>query len=159
MPAVCPGSPLSDGSCATPDNSRLRRGSPALRAAYLVLARYLLASSLLLMVGCATSETSPVTADEVIGDYDNACLPEAAMMAQALRRNGIKARVLIMSGDGWSHAVTAYQYPTDKGQIWCWDSDEQSVRVSARWTDSVILAKAWMRACKRREDILFARFE
>ena len=66
---------MSDGSCATPDKSRPRRGSPALRAAYLVLARYLLASSLLLMVGCATSETSPVAADEVIGDYDNACLP------------------------------------------------------------------------------------
>ena len=88
-----------------------------------------------------------------------ACLPEAAMMAQALRRNGIKARVLIMSGDGWSHAVTAYQYPPEKGQIWCWDSDEQSVPVSARWTSSEILADAWMRACQRQDDVLHARFE
>ena len=159
MPAVCPGSPLSDGSCATPDKSRPRRGSPALRAAYLVLARYLLVSSLLLMVGCVTNETSPVAADEVIGDYDNACLPEAVIMAQALRRNGIKAQVLIMGGNGWTHAVTAYQYPTEKGNIWCWDSDEQSVRVSARWTNSENLAKAWIRACKRRDKILHARFE
>ncbi len=160
MPAVCPGSPLSDGSCATPDKSHPPRGAPAPCPARPLLVRCLLAAScFLLLAGCATNESAPVATDEVVGDYDNACLPEAAMMAQALRRNGIKARVLIMSGDGWSHAVTAYQYPTDKGQIWCWDSDEQSVRVSARWTDSVILAKAWMRACKRREDILFARFE
>ena len=150
---------MSDGSCATPDNSRLRRGSPARRAACLVFVRCLLVSSLLLLVACSTSEPTPVAADEVIGDYDNACLPEAVIMAQALRRNGIKARVLIMGGDGWTHAVTAYQYPTEKGNIWCWDSDEQSVRVSARWTNSENLAKAWIRACKRRENILHARFE
>ncbi len=159
MPAVCPGSPLSDGSCATPDNSRLRRGSPALRAAYLVLARYLLVSSLLLMVGCVTNETSPVAADEVIGDYDNACLPEAVIMAQALRRNGIKAQVLIMGGNGCTHPVTAYHHPTDTGHIRCSARDPHAVRVSARWTNSENLAKAWIRACKRRDKILHARFE
>jgi len=159
MPAVCPGSPLSDASCATPDNSRPRRGASARCATYFVFAKCLLAVSLLALTGCATNASAPVATDEVIGDYDNACLPEAVMMAQALRRHGIKARVLIISGDGWSHAVTAYQYPADKGQIWCWDSDEQSVMVSARWTNSESLAKAWMRACQREDDIVHARFE
>ena len=159
MPAVCPGSPLSDASCATPDKTRLHRGSPALSAPYLVFAKCLLVSSLLAVSGCVTNESAPVASDDVIGDYDNACLPEAVMMAQALRRHGIKARVLIMSGDGWSHAVTAYQYPTEKGRIWCWDSDEQSVPVSARWSDSENLARAWLRACRREDDIMHARFE
>jgi hypothetical protein len=121
----------------------------------------LLAVGILGLTGCASSQTAiaPVASDDVIGDYDNACLPEAVMMAQALRRHGIKARVLIMSGDGWSHAVTAYQYPTEKGRIWCWDSDEQSVPVSARWSDSENLARAWLRACRREDDIVHARFE
>ena len=159
MPAVCPGGPRSESSCATPDKTRLHRGSPALSATTLVFVKCLLVSSLLALSGCVTNEPVPVASDDVIGDYDNACLPEAVMMAQALRRNGIKARVLIMRGDGWSHAVTAYQYPPEKGQIWCWDSDEQSVPVSARWTSSEILAGAWMRACQRQQRIVRARFE
>ena len=159
MPAVCPGSPLSDASCATPDKTHPNRGVLALRASYLVLVKCLLVSSLLALTGCATNDPAPVAAEDVSGDYDNACLPEAVMMAQALRRNGIKARVLIMSGDGWSHAVTAYQYPPEKGQIWCWDSDEQSVPVSARWTSSENLASAWMRASQRKDQIIQARFE
>ena len=159
MPAVCPGSPLSDGSCATPDKTHPHRGAEARRAPCLVLAKSLLVTSLLALAGCSTNPPAPVAADEVIGDYDNACLPEAAIMAQALRRNGIKARVLIISGDGWSHAVTAYQYPPEEGRIWCWDSDEQSVPVSARWTSSEILAGAWMRACHRPDRVVRARFE
>ena len=159
MPAVCPGSPLSDGSCATPDKTRPYRGASACCATCLVITECLLVSSLLALTGCATNPPAPVAGDEVIGDYDNACLPEAAIMAQALRRNGIKARVLIMSGDGWSHAVTAYQYPPGEGRIWCWDSDEQSVPVSARWTSSEVLAGAWMRACQRQGRIIRARFE
>lgn len=150
---------MSDGSCATPDKTRPHRGAPAHCAACLVLAECLLVSTLLALTGCASNPPAPVASDEVIGDYDNACLPEAAIMAQALRRNGIKARVLIMSGDGWSHAVTAYQYPPEDGRIWCWDSDEQSVPVSARWTSCEILAGAWMRACHRRGRIIRARFE
>jgi len=159
MPAVCPGSPLSDASCATPDHPHPCRGACARHAAYLVIVRCLLASSLLTVSGCASNADAPVASDAVIGDYDNACLPEAVIMAQALRRNGIKARVLIMSGDGWSHAVTAYQYPPEKGRIWCWDSEEQSVPVSARWTSSKILADAWLRACQRQDHIVQARFE
>ena len=120
-----------------------------------------LAAGVLALTGCASAPATGahVAADEVIGDYENACLPEAVMMAQALRRNGIKAQVLIMGGEGWSHAVTAYQYPPGKGRIWCWDSDEQSIPVSARWTSSEILAGAWMRACHRQERILHTRFE
>jgi len=113
------------------------------------------------LTGCASSQTAiaAVATDEVIGDYRNACLPEAVIMAQALRRNGIKARVLIISGEGWSHAVTAYQYPPEEGQIWCWDSDGKSMPVSARWTSSEILAGAWMRASHRKDYVLHSRFE
>lgn len=121
----------------------------------------LLTAGILGLTGCA-STPPPVTStasDEVIGGYRNACLPEAAIMAQALLRNGIPARVLIISGQGWSHAVTAYQYPPNQGQIWCWDSDGQSLRVSARWTSSEILANAWMRASHRNDHVLYSRFE
>ncbi len=159
MPAVCPRGPQSESSCATPDKTRLHRGSPAPSASCLVFVKCLLVSSLLALSGCATNQAAPVDADDVIGDYDNACLPEAAMMAQALNRHGIRARVLIISGNGWSHAVTVYQYPTVRGRIWCWDSDEKSVAVSARWADSENLAKAWLRACRREDDIVHARFE
>lgn len=121
----------------------------------------LLAAGILGLTGCATTPLTigSVANDEVIGDYHNACLPEAAIMAQALLRNGIPARVLIMSGRGWSHAVTAYQYPPEGGQIWCWDSRGKSVAVSARWTSSEILANAWMRAYQRKDDVLHSRFE
>ena len=121
----------------------------------------LLAAGILGLTGCASTPPAVTSAasDEVIGDYHNACLPEAAIMAQALLRNGIPARVLIMSGPGWSHAVTAYQYPPVEGQIWCWDSEGQSVKVSARWTSSEILATAWMRACQRKDHVLHSRFE
>lgn len=121
----------------------------------------LLAMGILGLTGCASSQTAiaAVATDEVIGDYRNACLPEAVIMAQALRRNGIKARVLIISGEGWSHAVTAYQYPPEEGQIWCWDSDGKSMPVSARWTSSEILAGAWMRASHRKDYVLHSRFE
>jgi len=121
----------------------------------------LLAAGILGLTGCASNQTAvaPVSTDEVIGDYRNACLPEAAIMAQALRRNGINARVLIISGEGWSHAVTAYQYPPEEGQIWCWDSDGKSMPVSARWTSSEILAGAWMRASHRKDYVLHSRFE
>ena len=159
MPAVCPGGPRSESSCATPDKTRLHRGSPAHSVTTFVFTRCLLVSLLLALAGCATNSPTPVASDDVIGDFDNACLPEAVIMAQALRRHGIKARVLIMSGDGWSHAVTVYQYPAEKGQIWCWDSDEQSVPVSARWTNSEHLARAWLRACQREDDIVHARYE
>ncbi len=121
----------------------------------------LLAAVILGLTGCASTPptVTSVASDEVIGDYQNACLPEAAIMAQALLRNGIPARVLIMSGQGWSHAVTAYQYPPEEGQIWCWDSDGQSVKVSARWTSSEILATAWLRASQRKDHVLHSRFE
>jgi len=159
IPAVCRGGPRSKSSCVTPDKSRPHRGTPVPSAPCLAFTQCLLVVALLALSGCATDEPAPVDSDDVIGDYDNACLPEAAIMAQALRRNGIKARVLIIGGEGWSHAVTAYQYPPDEGRIWCWDSYEQSVPVSARWTSSEILARAWMRACNRRERLLRARFE
>jgi hypothetical protein len=159
MPAVCPGTPPAAASCATPDHPSLPRGARSRCDASLVFARYLLVLSTCCLAGCATNVAEPVAADEVIGDYDNACLPEAVIMAQALRRNGIKAKVLIMNGDGWAHAVTAYQYPPEKGQIWCWDSDEKSVAVSSRWTTSERLAGAWLRACHRYERIREARYE
>ncbi len=121
----------------------------------------LLAAGILGLTGCVSTPLTvgSVTSDEVIGDYHNACLPEAAIMAQALLRNGIPARVLIMSGRDWSHAVVAYQYPAEGGQIWCWDSRGKSVAVSARWTSSEILAAAWIRACQRKDHVLHSRFE
>jgi hypothetical protein len=33
------------------------------------------------------------------------------------------------------------------------------VPVSARWSDSENLARAWLRACRREDDIVHARFE
>ncbi len=159
MPAVCPGKRPSDASRGHPDKTPHPLRMEGVRSAHpRVFLPVIILAGALFLSGCAGS-APPVATDDVIGDYDNACLPEAAIMAQALKRNGIKARVLIINCPNWSHAVTAFQYPSGKGEVWCWDSDERSMPVTSTWCDSKTMARAWMLAAGHHETVLDARFK
>jgi len=159
MPAVDPEKRLADAFRGHPDKSpRPLRPEGARTAHPRVFLPVILLVGTLLLGGCVGTEP-PVAADAVIGDFDNACLPEAMIMAQALKRNGIRARVLIINCPRWSHAVTAFQYPSGKGEVWCWDSDEKSMPVTSTWCDSKTMAQAWMLAAGHHEPVLDARFK
>jgi hypothetical protein len=92
------------------------------------------------LVGCSTA---PVSEPEISGRFNNACLPEAAIMAETLRKNGIDSKVIIIKSEKWSHAVTAYVYPTDSNQIWAWDSKYKSIKLQADWENNGSIANAW----------------
>jgi len=92
------------------------------------------------LVGCSTT---PVREPEISGKYSKACLPEAAIMAENLRKNGIDAKVIIIQSEKWSHAVAAYVYPIDSNQIWAWDSKYKSIKVSADWENDQSIAQGW----------------
>ena len=92
------------------------------------------------LVGCSTA---PVSDPEISGKFSNACLPEAAIMAETLRKNGIDAKVVIIRSKKWSHAVAAYVYPIDSNQIWAWDSKYKSIKLEADWESNRSIANAW----------------
>ena len=92
------------------------------------------------LVGCSTA---PVSEPEISGKFSNACLPEAAIMAENLRKNGIDAKVVIIRSEKWSHAAAAYVYPIDSNQIWAWDSRYKSIKVDADWESNGSIANAW----------------
>jgi hypothetical protein len=101
----------------------------------------LLAASLLL-AACATRPPAPEP--EFAMRYGNACLPEAASMAQSLRAHGITARVLGIYTPSWGHAVTVYFYPPGKNKMWAWDSYWKSLRVRAWADDADSVARNWL---------------
>jgi hypothetical protein len=101
----------------------------------------LLAASLLL-AACATKPPAPEP--EFAARYGNACLPEAASMAQSLRAHSISARVLGIYTAQWGHAVTVYFYPPGQNKMWAWDSYWKSLRVRAWADDADSTARAWL---------------
>jgi hypothetical protein len=95
------------------------------------------------VAGCAS--TPPADTPPWVGKYKNACLPEAIVMTQGLKKHGIQAKVLTIYTDKWGHAVCVYLYPTGQNRMWVWDSYWKSVNIRAYFNDPNDIAKAWMR--------------
>ncbi len=100
----------------------------------------------LALVGC-DSVSPPVKAPIWAGKMQNACLPEAAVMARSLEEKGIPAHVLVMNflrgTERWGHAVCVYQF---QGRTWAWDSYWKSLRISPAWPNADSEAAAYLRA-------------
>jgi hypothetical protein len=96
----------------------------------------------LLMTGCAVNPPVPAWTS----GQRNACLPEAAVMSEGLKKADIKAEVVILRTPMWSHAVAAYLYPTGENQLWVWDAEWKSIRVRAYFDDADQIARAWCNA-------------
>ena len=101
----------------------------------------------IIFAGCATRP--PAAESPVSGLYRNACLPEAAMMAQGLREKGIPAKVLAIKTPQWGHALCIYTYPPGKNQLWAWDQNWKSLRLRAFFSDAPGIARAWLIATNR----------
>jgi len=84
------------------------------------------------MLGCQTTPKNPESEAE---KQINACLPNAIIMSQALRRQNVWARVLIVKWDIQQkingHAYTIYLYPPGQNQLWAYDRDWGSMRIRA----------------------------
>lgn len=91
---------------------------------------------LLAFTGCTSVPKNPEAEAE---KQINACLPNAIIMAQALRRQDVWAKVLIVKwnreGKINGHAYTIYLYPPGKNQLWSYDRDWGSMRVRALKND------------------------
>jgi len=98
--------------------------------------------SCLLLTACATNPPAPEP--EFAAKYGNACLPEAIVMAQSLRKYNIRARVLGIYTQDWGHAVCVYLYPPGENKLWAWDSHWKSLRVRAWTDDPESIARNWL---------------
>jgi hypothetical protein len=99
---------------------------------------------LFVLVGCTSVPKNPEPDAE---KQINACLPNAIIMAQALRRQRVWAKVLILK---WNktvsningHAYTIYLYPPGDNQLWAYDRDWGSTRIRAFKDNPLEVAKA-----------------
>ena len=94
--------------------------------------KFLVLLALLLFTGCQTTPKNPEAEAE---KQINACLPNAIIMSQALRRQDVWARVLVVTWDIKEkingHAYTIYLYPPGQNQLWAYDRDWGSMRIRA----------------------------
>ena len=95
---------------------------------------------LILLTGCQNSP--PIDSPPWVGEYKNACLPEAITMTEGLKKAGIEAKVLIIATPKWRHAVCVYRY---KDKTWVWDSYWKSIAVWPNMDRPDIVAKNWLR--------------
>lgn len=83
-------------------------------------------------MGCQTVPTNPEKEAE---KQINACVPNAIIMANALKRQGVWAKVLEVKWNTTNringHAYTIYLYPPAKNQLWAYDRDWGSTRIRA----------------------------
>lgn len=88
----------------------------------------------------------------------NACLPEAVMMAEALKSKGITARVLFIETPKFSHAICTFLYEPGSNKLWGWDSVWKSLRLRAYTDDPEGQAKAWLRKVHPDKPLIKAEF-
>jgi hypothetical protein len=100
----------------------------------------------------------PAAEPEFAGIYKNACLPEAIAMTQALKKNGIQARVLRIGTKEWGHAVCVYLYPTGANKLYVWDSYWKSVNLRAWYDDPNGIANAWLKWAHPKISLVSANF-
>lgn len=117
------------------------------------------AIALALLAGCA-GPSLPVAVPTVVGTADNACLPEAIVLVQTLKRSNVDARILLVTTTKLSHATVVYVNPPDSAApgLWVWDSDTQSIRVDAAYDNAMQIARAWLDANNVDDFILKASF-
>lgn len=110
-----------------------------------------------LLIGCVT--TPPIAVpQEAKENRINACLPNAIMMCEGLKKAGIQAKVLSIFTASNGHAVCVYLYPTGKNQMWVWDADWGSVQVVAYFDNPEQIARAWMNKQGNYATITYAEF-
>ena len=117
--------------------------------------KFLLSIIILVLAGCAMP---PAAEPEFAGIYKNACLPEAIAMTQALKKNGIQARVLRIGTKEWGHAVCVYLYPTGANKLYVWDSYWKSVNLRAWYDDPNDIANAWLKWAHPKISLVSANF-
>ena len=115
-------------------------------------------SALILSVVLLTSCGTLPPANEPGIHLPKACLPEAILMAESLKKIGIPAHILRL---GWQdhptgHALCIYYY---KGQVWAWDSYWASIRLTAPLNDPSQLARTWSTITHPTLTIRYAKFE
>ena len=97
---------------------------------------------LVFLVGCTSVPKNPEAEAE---KQINACLPNAIIMAQALRRQDVWAKVLMVkwnkTGNINGHAYTIYLYPPGKNQLWSYDRDWGSMRIRAYKDNAIEVAR------------------
>lgn len=96
------------------------------------------------IVICSCTTTPPVATPTWVGEYKNACLPEAIVMAQGLRNAGIQSRVVRIRTNKWNHAICTYLYPSGSNTLWGWDSYWKSNRIRAFSDNPDSIARSWM---------------
>jgi len=90
-----------------------------------------------LITSCLTLPKNPETLAE---QQIKACLPNAIIMSQALNRQDVWAKTLIIK---WKennkfrgHAYSIYLYPPGTNKLWAYDRDYGSTRVRAYKTNA-----------------------
>lgn len=96
----------------------------------------------LLIMGC---QSTPINPEKGAEKQINACVPNAIIMASALRRQGVWAKVLEVKWQSTNringHAYTIYLYPPSKNQLWAYDRDWGSIRIRAFKDDPKMVAE------------------
>ena len=110
------------------------------------------------MVLCGCMMAPPVAMSDFVGQAENACLPEAIILAETLHKDGIPARILIIKTAASSHAAAAFLFPADMSAVWVWDAYSQSVQIQADFDNPVDVAFEWLKATAREELVLNAAF-
>jgi hypothetical protein len=121
-----------------------------------VVANVVITVAIALLCGCATEP--PVAAPSFAGLAENACLPEAIVMTENLRKQGITARILIVNTASFNHAVVVFLFPLDKPLVWVWDADTKSMQVQADFARPEQVARAWFQENLRDETALKASY-
>ncbi|HTQ99164.1 MAG TPA: hypothetical protein VMH83_04200 [Candidatus Acidoferrum sp.] len=97
------------------------------------------------LAACANGPALPVTVPDFVGEAENACLPEAIVMTETLKKQQITARILVISTPGFSHAAVVFHFPLQDPRLWVWDSVNDSVEISVDQDNPVQIAAAWLR--------------
>lgn len=112
--------------------------------------------TVVLLCGCASEPAVVPPGIAALGE--NACLPEAVVMVETLRKQGTNARILIVNTPGFSHALVVFLFPVDKPAVWVWDADTRSVQVTADFNQPEQVAHAWLDATLRDDTALRASY-
>ncbi|HTR01090.1 MAG TPA: hypothetical protein VMH83_13915 [Candidatus Acidoferrum sp.] len=109
-----------------------------------------------LLGGCASK--LPVKEPTVAGLFENACLPEALVLKDALRKANIESKILIIHSTNFNHAAVVYVYPRDKPKVWVWDSTSKSHAVDASYDNPMQIARVWLNDQPTNTELVHAEF-